>query len=120
MSGVFSLAAVVASAAVHQWGELLACRLILGIGMAGKASVSFSWSCWRQVTKHLFAMPLAHLKFCTGALKMELVHCRNLMCVLDNFLTMDFRSYLYCFLRRQQSTCVDFWSCSGNYSWPAA
>lgn len=39
IAGFFSLASVVASAAVHKWGEMLICRLALGFGMAGKASI---------------------------------------------------------------------------------
>ena len=39
VSAVFILAASVGGALVHTWQELLACRIILGIGMGCKASV---------------------------------------------------------------------------------
>jgi MFS family permease len=39
IAGVFSFATVIASAAIHQWWQLLICRCVLGVGMAGKASL---------------------------------------------------------------------------------
>ena len=39
VAGLFSFASVIGSAAVHRWGDFLAFRLLLGAGMAGKASV---------------------------------------------------------------------------------
>jgi MFS family permease len=39
VAGVFSLVSVVGSAAVHKWEHLLGFRILLGAGMAGKASI---------------------------------------------------------------------------------
>ncbi|KAJ8117086.1 hypothetical protein OPT61_g1627 [Boeremia exigua] len=39
VAGVFSLISVVGSAAVHKWEHLLGFRILLGAGMAGKASI---------------------------------------------------------------------------------
>ena len=39
VAGVFSLISVVGSAAVHKWQHLLGFRILLGAGMAGKASI---------------------------------------------------------------------------------
>ena len=38
-AGVVSFVTVIASAAIHRWWELLICRCLLGIGMAGKAAL---------------------------------------------------------------------------------
>ncbi|KAJ4373787.1 hypothetical protein N0V83_002526 [Neocucurbitaria cava] len=39
VAGLFSLASVVGSASVHEWHHLLVFRILLGAGMAGKASI---------------------------------------------------------------------------------
>jgi MFS family permease len=39
IAGVISFATVIASASIHKWWELLICRCVLGVGMAGKASL---------------------------------------------------------------------------------
>ena len=39
VAGAFSFAAMLGSAFVKRWEELLVCRLLLGIGMASKATI---------------------------------------------------------------------------------
>lgn len=39
VAGIFSLVSVIGSAAVHKWEHLLGFRVLLGAGMAGKASI---------------------------------------------------------------------------------
>lgn len=39
VAGLFSFISVIGSASVHRWEQLLGFRILLGVGMAGKASV---------------------------------------------------------------------------------